>query len=120
MGEEEWEAAQRGVIPDGTKVAKKKSLHGQLTGLAQEVYDEVQEQMRAKCVAEMLFSKEGRDLLENGAGDNRTRIMEAYAKAAAMIEETESLKRQVEELQEQIDAVGEREEREEHLRAEIA
>jgi len=115
------EGAHRQAQQEATELPKmtvKKPIA--LSESSQEVLDAVTDQLRMKCINEMLYTKEGRDLLEKCVGDGKSKIMEAHSKACAIIDETEELKRQVEELEQQLEAVGEREEREEFLKVEVA
>lgn len=91
-----------------------------LTEQARETMNDVTEQVRMKVITEMVGTKEGRALLQQCAGEAASNILEAQAQASDIVEETDLLKRHMEELQEAIDAVGSRKEREDSLREAVA
>merc|ERR1711879_1052211 len=92
---------------DGENAGKKKNAKKVALGdMGQEVLSGVMEQMKVKCITEMLVTQEGRDLLEKCTGEGKPKILEAHQRAAQIMEEMEALKRQMEELQDQIEAVG--------------
>mmetsp|Transcript_34773 Transcript_34773/g.64408 ORF Transcript_34773/g.64408 Transcript_34773/m.64408 type:complete len:1930 (-) Transcript_34773:216-6005(-) len=115
-------AAQREAGPRSAAAAARKSRKDRppLSEMGQEELENINENMRMKGIAELLITKEGRSFLERCGGEHGRKVIEAHARSAEIMEQCENLQLQMQSLQEQIDAVGDPRDREEHLKQEIA